>query len=60
MIGDDGAWDTGLQVHGHFATLTEAAQLLRTSWHHQDEYVGSLYPHEARDGLRPPAMKHHP
>jgi 8-oxo-dGTP pyrophosphatase MutT (NUDIX family) len=46
MIGDDGAWDTGLQVHCRFVSLTEAAQLLQTSWHHQEEYIGLLYPRQ--------------
>ena len=44
VIGDEGAWDTGLQVDCRFATLTEAAQLLETNWHHQAEYVDSLGP----------------
>jgi 8-oxo-dGTP pyrophosphatase MutT (NUDIX family) len=51
MVGDDAAWDTGLQVHCHFAPLAEAAELLRTSWHHQEEYIGSLYPTQTSDGL---------
>jgi 8-oxo-dGTP pyrophosphatase MutT (NUDIX family) len=46
MIGDETAWDTGLQVHCHFAPLTEAVELLKTSWHNQAEYVDSLYSHQ--------------
>ncbi|MET8150444.1 NUDIX domain-containing protein [Actinoplanes sp. NPDC049668] len=42
MVGDDGAWDTGLRIHCRFVPLAEAADLLRTSWHHQEEFVGAL------------------
>lgn len=42
MIGDEDAWDTGLQVDCRFAPITEAARLLQTSWHEQAEYVGVL------------------
>lgn len=38
-IGDDGAWDTGLEVSCRFVSLTEATPLLRTSWHRQDEFL---------------------
>ena len=51
MIGDQGAWDTGLQVHCHFVSLTEAAELLRTSWHRQEEYVGSLFPNQVSQDM---------
>lgn len=39
MIGDDGAWDTGLEVSCRFVPLTDAAPLLRSSWHRQDEFL---------------------
>ena len=42
MVGDDGAWDTGLRINCRFVPLAEAADLLRTSWHHQEEFVGAL------------------
>ena len=52
MIGDEGAWDTGLQVHyRRFAPLNEAAQPLRMSWHRQNEFVGALCFDQAPAGL---------
>jgi 8-oxo-dGTP pyrophosphatase MutT (NUDIX family) len=42
MIGDDDAWDTGLEVSCRFVSLAEAPQLLRTSWHRLDEFLELL------------------
>lgn len=42
MIGDAEAWDTGLDVNCRFLPLDEAAELLRTSWHRQEEFVHHL------------------
>jgi 8-oxo-dGTP pyrophosphatase MutT (NUDIX family) len=42
MIGDDDAWDTGLEVSCRFVPLGDAAPLLRTSWHRQDEFLNLL------------------
>jgi hypothetical protein len=42
VIGDDGAWDTGLDVSCRFVLLAEAVPLLRTSWHQQDEFLSLI------------------
>jgi ADP-ribose pyrophosphatase YjhB (NUDIX family) len=49
MIGDDEAWDTGLDVNCRFVPLAGAAPLLRTSWHRQDEFLELLELREARE-----------
>lgn len=43
MIGDDDAWDTGLEVNCRFVSLTEAAELLETGWHRQAEFIEYLH-----------------
>jgi ADP-ribose pyrophosphatase YjhB (NUDIX family) len=43
MIGDDSAWDTGLEVRCRFVPLTDAAPLLRTSWFRPDEFLARLH-----------------
>ncbi|GAA2569741.1 hypothetical protein GCM10010435_49800 [Winogradskya consettensis] len=42
MIGDDDAWDTGLEVGCRFIALEAAGAALRTGWHGQDEFLGLL------------------
>ncbi|GAA2648469.1 NUDIX domain-containing protein [Paractinoplanes durhamensis] len=42
MIGDDTAWDTGLEVNCRFVPLTEAVPLLQTTWHRQDEFLNLI------------------
>jgi 8-oxo-dGTP pyrophosphatase MutT (NUDIX family) len=42
VVGDDDAWDTGLEVSCRFVPLAEAAPLLRTSWHRQDEFLSLI------------------
>ncbi|MEV4345301.1 NUDIX domain-containing protein [Actinoplanes sp. NPDC049596] len=42
MVGDDGVWDTGLEVNCRFVALHEAGPLLRSSWGHQDEFLDLL------------------
>ncbi len=42
MIGDDNAWDTGLEIECRFLPLPEASERLRTSWHRQEQYVHLL------------------
>jgi ADP-ribose pyrophosphatase YjhB (NUDIX family) len=42
VIGDEDAWDTGLEVNCRFVPLAEAAPLLRTGWHRQDEFLGLI------------------
>jgi len=44
MIGDPGAWDTGLTVACRFVPLAEAGPLLRTSWLDQSRYLDRLTP----------------
>lgn len=48
MIGDPSAWDTGLQVTCRFVSLDDGAELLRTSWHRQEEFVRLLRPSHGR------------
>lgn len=50
MIGDVDAWDTGLEVSCQFVPVAEAAPLLRTSWHRQDEFLELLIPQQSNGG----------
>jgi 8-oxo-dGTP pyrophosphatase MutT (NUDIX family) len=43
MIGDENAWDTGLEIQCRFLPLAEATEQLRTSWHQQEAYATLLY-----------------
>jgi hypothetical protein len=42
MVGDPNARATSLQVACRFVPIDEGAELLRTSWHRQEEFVGLL------------------
>jgi 8-oxo-dGTP pyrophosphatase MutT (NUDIX family) len=42
MIGDEGVWDTGLDVTCRLIPLADAEPVLRTSWHRQDEFLHLL------------------
>ncbi len=43
MIGDAEAWDTGLETECRFLPIAQAAEELRSGWHHQEEYVKLLH-----------------
>ena len=42
MVGDADAWDTGLELRCRFVELPVAVELLRTSWHRQEQFVELL------------------
>ncbi|MFG1953969.1 NUDIX domain-containing protein [Micromonospora sp. NPDC048830] len=43
VIGDADAWDTGMETECRFLPLAQAAERLRSSWHHQEAYVNLLH-----------------
>ncbi|MEU8264002.1 NUDIX domain-containing protein [Micromonospora sp. NPDC048999] len=58
MIGDETAWDTGLQVACRFVPIEAATELLQASGHGQEQFLETLTADGAAPSSVPPTMQH--